>query len=165
VIETLTSVLREIEVHVGTAGWDQPPRLFALANTRELAAREPTLGLVAESADAMTPIEQDALPGDRPLHEALAHVAWPAEVTGCAIVLERVYLPPSAEAALPTDESELTSFAQTHPDRRDVRIAVAVLRDGSRLCALRMRGHEESLSVGPDLVPGLADALATTLQD
>ena len=44
---------------------------------------------------------------------------------------------------------------------------VAVLRDGSRSAALRMRAHDEETSVltGRDLVPGLADALAETLSD
>jgi len=165
VTDSLSEVLREIEHHVGAAGWDQPPRLFALANTAELARLEPGLGLTATSPDALTPIEQDSLPDDQPLHEALALLLWPEEVLGCALVLERVYLPPSAEAALPDDEALVTAVAQAHPDRRDVRIGVAVLRDGSHLCAVRIREDEDALSVGADLVPGLVDALAATLQD
>lgn len=165
--QRLSLVLREIEKHVAAAGWDQPPRLFALASTEELARLEPGLGLSTETPDALTPIEQDALPADQPLHESLALLVWPEEVLGCGLVLERVYLPPSAEGGLPADESLMTAAAQAHPDRRDIRIAVAVLRDGSHNCAVRIRDDEDedALSVGPDLVPGLVAALSSTLQD
>lgn len=163
--QPLRDVLTEIESHVGAAGWDQPARLFALAPTAELARLEPSLGLSAADESALTPIEQESLPGDVPLHESLAHLSWPEEVQGCAVVVERVFLPPSAESDLPTDETQLTAAAQAHPDRRDVRIVVAVLRDGSRDCALRFRETPDRISVGEDLVPGLADALFATLQD
>ena len=46
-------------------------------------------------------------------------------------------------------------------------MTVAVLRDGSRESALRLREKDSPTEVltGPDLVPGLADALATTFED
>jgi hypothetical protein len=46
-------------------------------------------------------------------------------------------------------------------------MVVAVLRDGSRASALRMRAHDDETSVltGENLVPGLADALSATLSD
>ena len=45
-------------------------------------------------------------------------------------------------------------------------MVIAVLRDGTRHAALRLRGHDADTSVltGEDLVPALADALAATLE-
>jgi hypothetical protein len=168
VAELLLQTLVEIERHVADSGWDQAPVLFALARTADLMDREPAfaaqLGLSAEDLpdDALTPVEQDALP-DGPLDESLAQVAWPAEVAGCALVQEVVMLPPEAEEAMPR-HADVVDWAGTHPERREARLAVAVLRDGSRACTLRLRGaEEEELLVGPDLAPSLADALAATL--
>lgn len=162
--EPLRLALREIEDHVGSAGWDQPPRLFALARTIELARLEPGLALLSEDPTALTPIEQEPFAPDLELHEALAQLAWPEEVVGVALVLERLYLPPSAEADLPRDET-LGQVVARHPDRREVRICVGVLRDGDQACALRFRDAPDRLSEGSDLVPGLAQALASTFQD
>ena len=39
----LIAVLLEIERHVAAAGFDQPPRLFALVSSADLASREPAL--------------------------------------------------------------------------------------------------------------------------
>ena len=159
----LTVALREIESHVAAAGWDQPPRLFALARTAELAVLEPGLALGTTDPDAVTAIEQDPLPSDTSLEVSLEQLGWPDEVVGVALVVERLYLPPTAEDDLPLNEQELAAAAARHPDRRDVRICVAVLRDGSRHCALRFRDADDRLSEGPNLVPGLADALLATL--
>jgi hypothetical protein len=51
-----------------------------------------------------------------------------------------------------------------HPDRQDVRIAAAVLRTGEVWTALRTRAHDadDAVAGGPDLVPGLLDALRAT---
>ena len=86
---------------------------------------------------------------------------------GCAVVVERLMLPPSAEAAVTDlDDVEAAQQAAAHPDREEVRIAVGVLRDGDRECAVRLRSHDDDRSVlsGRDLVPGLAEALAATLE-
>jgi hypothetical protein len=68
----LVTIVRELDKHVGADGWDQAPRLFALVPTADLIAREPsiaaTLG-IDESAAPLTPIEQEPLPGDRPLDD------------------------------------------------------------------------------------------------
>jgi hypothetical protein len=169
----LDQVAREIDRHAGTRGWDQPPRLYALADTAELARREPglaaQLGLTGPGAvpegGGLTPVEQDPLPTDRPLDEVLATITWPAEVVGCALVIESLVLPPTAEADLPDpDEVDVAAWVASHPDRRDVRITVAVLRDGSRECVVRLRDHDAEAMVlaGTDLAPALGDALATT---
>lgn len=174
---TLTPVVLEIERHVAAGGWDQPPRLFALAATAELVAREPglaaALGLAVdadEDVPGLTPVEQDEFPADRPLDDVLATLAWPEDVVGCALAVERIMLPPEAEATLADeglDAEGLARAAAGHPGRQDVRIVVAVLRDGSRAGALRTRQHdsEQDVLTGDDLVPGLADALAATLRD
>lgn len=166
--ELLLQTLVEIERHVADSGWDQAPLLFALASTADLIVREPAfaaqLGLDAADLpdDALTPVEQDALP-DGPLDESLAQLAWPPEVAGCALVQEVVMLPPDAEDAMPR-HADVVDWAGSHPERREARLAVAVLRDGTRACTLRLRGaDEEELLVGPDLAPALADALAATL--
>lgn len=166
--ELLLQTLVEIERHVADSGWDQAPMLFALARTAELMEREPAFAAQLQIApddlpdDALTPVEQDALP-DGPLDESLAQIAWPGEVAGCALVQEVVMLPPEAEEGMPR-HTDVVDWAGSHPERREARLAVAVLRDGTRACTLRLRGaDEEELLVGPDLAPALADALAATL--
>jgi hypothetical protein len=81
-------------------------------------------------------------------------------------VVERVVLPPEAEAEVPDDASAAATYAADHPDRDDVRIVVGVLRTGQAHCVLRMRSHDDdnALIHGPDLVPGLVSALRETLE-
>ena len=195
----LTQSLIELEQHVAKAGWDQGPRLFALADTAELIKAEPRLaaalapetlleasGLESDAAGGGSPaepgvgpgfgplrtytsIEQEGFPGGKALDEALAGIGWPLTVDGAALVVERVMLPPTAEAEMPEDGDgvDLDAWAATHPDRQEVRIAVGVLRDGSRDCALRLRTRDSDDQVlsGPELVPHLAEALAQTLRE
>lgn len=103
------------------------------------------------------------------LERMLARLAWPPEVEGVALTVERLVVPPEVEAQAPADPAEALAWLAEHPRRRDVRIAAGVLRDGSRACVLRTRGSEtdpeESVVSGPDLVPGLSRALAATLED
>jgi len=166
----LVELVREIERYVATDGWDQNPRMFALARTTELVRLEPelaeALGAAADDPESLTPIEQEQLDHDRPLDEVLATTMWPAEVAGAALVLERLVLPPSAEDVLDErDPAALEDAAATHPDREDVRMAVLVTRDGQRVCAVRLRSHDvdDEVLVGENVVPRLADALAATL--
>jgi hypothetical protein len=176
----LTQALIELEQHVAKEGWDQEARLFALVDTAELIAAEPrlaaalapeTLALGGEVGPlrAYTSIEQEGFPGGKPLDEALSALAWPATVHGAALVLERIMLPPTAEAQLPAEGSgvDMDAWVAAHPERQEVRIAVGVLRDGTRECALRLRAKDADDNVlsGPDLVPGLVGALAQTLRD
>jgi hypothetical protein len=170
----LTRAVLEIDEYASGLGWDQPARLFALVDTVRLRAQEPTLaaqlGLEDESATAgLTPIEQDEVPTDRPLDEFLGTIAWPDAVVGCALTVERLMLPPSAEAQVPEGlgEKKLAMWVAEHPDRQEVRMTVAVLRDGARESALRLREKDSPTEVltGPDLVPGLAEALSATFED
>ncbi|MBL1117472.1 hypothetical protein JK364_34580 [Streptomyces sp. 110] len=168
----LTRAVLEIDDYASGLGWDQPARLFALVDTARLRTEEP--GLAAqlgldeggEEIVSLTPIEQDELPSGAPLDEFLATIAWPDAVTGCALTVERQMLPPSAENSVPEglDEAALAKWVADHPDRQEVRMTVAVLRDGARESALRLREKDSPTEVltGAGLVPGLADALAAT---
>ena len=165
----LADVVRETEMHVAAGGWDQGPRLFALARNADLRLREPDLAASLQVPEVgWTAIEQDEVDGDD-LEGFLARVAWPEDVDGVILVLERIVLPPTAEESLPSSDQTgaFVTAAMEHPDREDVRIAVGVLRDGRRATALRVRQHDDDrlVALGADLVPGLADHLAATFAE
>ncbi|MEW2394754.1 PPA1309 family protein [Streptomyces sp. NPDC046862] len=170
----LTRAVLEIDEYASGLGWDQPARLFALVDTARLRAEQPSLadrlGLRDESeSPGLTPIEQEEIPAGKPLDEFLGTIAWPDSVAGCALTVERLMLPPSAEASVPEglNEARLAKWVAEHPDRQEVRMTVAVLRDGARDSALRLREKDSPTEVltGSELVPGLAEALAATFAD
>jgi hypothetical protein len=170
--EVLAAAVREIELHAAEDGWDQPSRLYALVPTSDLLAREPalaaTMGLdEASAAGSLTPVEQDQTPVDRSLEEILGGIMWPAEVFGCAAVVERLVLPPEADDQTPQDPEAAEQFAASHPERQEVRIVAAATRAGSTYCALRFRAHDDAANVvaSPDLVPALLELLAGTLEN
>ena len=167
----LRTAVREIESYAAEAGWDQPSRLFALVPTADLLAREPglaeALGVDADgAADSLTPVEQEPVPADQALEEVLAQIMWPAEVLGCAAVVERLVLPPSADDEMPEEPEAAQQFAESHPDRQEVRIVAAAVRGGATYCALRIRSHDDDLAVveSHDLVPALLQLLSSTLE-
>jgi hypothetical protein len=164
----VTSAL-ETERHVASAGWDQPPRLFALVRTAGLLEQEPHLQaqLGQGDEDGLTAIEQEGLPDTSSLESLLAQLAWPPEVDGVALAVERLVVPPEAERDLPQDPERAAEALAAHPDRKDVRLLVAVLRDGESACLLRQRDHDtdDKVASGPDIAPGLVQALSATLQD
>jgi hypothetical protein len=172
--DPLHAVVGEVEAHVAEAGWDQPPQLFALVETEALLRAEPqlavTMGVVATHPGAPTPIAQDPL-GDGPLDVRLAGLVFGPEVLGVALTHEVVVLPPSVEAELDSVDHpsvDVRALAASHPERREVRMAVGVLRDGSRAAVLRLKGTDDAPDervTGPDLAPGLAEALLATLHD
>ncbi len=160
----------EVEAHVAEDGWDQPPRLYALVPTGELVRAEPamaqSLGLEADAdEDALTPVAQEDVPPDRPFEDTLQQIMWPPGVTGCAAAVERLMLPPDAEADLPDETEELATYAAEHPQRQEVRIVVGATRAGEVHCAVRTRDHPDDLLEGPDLVPALSRLLMQTLAD
>jgi hypothetical protein len=169
----LESIAAEIEAFAGQAGWDLPATLYALVPTQLLAADPAAASVLAlddtaAAADideaALTPIAQDELP-DGPLDGVLAQIGWPEEVVGCALCQEIVMLPPSAETEL---EDLSADSAGEHPQRREARLVVAVLRDGRSASILRLRSTAESgedLLTGPNLAPNLVAALSATLAD
>ena len=165
-MSALQSVVGEVESHVAEAGWDQPPQLFALVDTAELLRSEPqlasTMGIVAGPAGSLTPVAQDDL-GEGELDEQLARITFGEAVLGVVLAHEVLVLPPSAETALDALDAET---AAAHPDAREVRMVVGVVRDGTRAAVLRLRGAGEQADErvhGPDLAPALADALLDTL--
>lgn len=165
-MSALQAVVGEVESHVAEAGWDQPPQLFALVDTEELLRAEPqlstTMGIVGGRPGSLTPVAQDALgPGE--LDEALARITFGEAVLGVVLAHEVLVLPPSAEQSL----AELdAAAAAAHPQAREVRMVVGVVRDGTRAAVLRLRttgdGEDERVT-GPDLAPALAEALLSTL--
>lgn len=166
----LTRAALEIDEYLASLGWDLPARLFALVDNTSLRRSNPTLarqlGLADGAETGLTPVEQEELPAGMELDRFLATIAWPDQVVGCALVVERLMLPPGAEQSRPrhASEAELADWAANHPERQEVRITAAVLRDGSRETALRLRAKDSAREVltGPDLVPGLAKALLAT---
>lgn len=168
--DALELAATEIEQFVDASGWDQRPALFALVRAADLRRDDPALadrlGLGADApADALTPIEQEALP-EGELDQLLARIAWPESVAGCALAHEIVILPPSAEAELAAAGGDHVHAAADHPDRREARLVVAVLRDGTNATVLRLRSEtDDELLTGPDLAPNLVGALVATLSE
>lgn len=171
---SLADAVREVERHVARGGWDAPPRLFALVAVAPALAADPALAgalgpavVAAAQADPhhLVSVEQEGLPASGTLEDLLAQVAWPPSVHGVAVVVERSMLPPGAEEGMPDDPAAALAWLQAHPQRQDVRMAVGVLRDGPAWCAVRTRQHDDDADVGfgPDLVPGLVEALRATL--
>jgi hypothetical protein len=172
--DALSRAVIEIEKHVSSAGWDQPAQLFALVPTEELLRAEPQLAAELGAEDAsqpLTPVAQGELPGgleDENLADALAQIEWPDGVSGCALAIERIVLPASAESGLSSVESdvELARMAGSDPRRHEVRMVAAVLREGDRFGAVRLRSHDEDSAVltGTDLVPTLCEVLSLTFE-
>jgi hypothetical protein len=168
----------ELEHHVAAGGWDGPVRLFALIRTADALHRDPQLEaqlpvdvVAAAYADPehLTAVEQEDLPAAETLEELLGRIAWPPTVDGAALVTERIVVPPEVEAQIPDGgdgDGDPVDWLARHPSRRDVRLAAGVLRDGTRGCAVRARDQDsdDRVAVGPDLVPGLTAALASTLE-
>jgi hypothetical protein len=166
----LDAVAVEIETYIAARGWDGPPTLFALVETSTLM-NDPesaaALGLgdpESVAAGSLTPVEQDELPAEA-LDEALAQIAWPEQVVGCAVSQEIVFLPPDAEDDLP-DGSEAVGIALTHERRREARLVVAVHRDGRSAGIIRLRGEngapDDEVLYGSSLAPNLVEALMLT---
>ncbi|MBK1789263.1 PPA1309 family protein [Prauserella cavernicola] len=175
----VAALAREVEEFVAAAGWEQQPQLFALVPTSELLRQQPELAGQLDASSELTPVAQESLPeGD--LAEALATIAWPDAVHGCALAQEIIVLPPDAESELPEvedgagahDVDRLRQAAADHPRRTEARLVALVVRDGSAACVLRLRGvHAEDPADGtaeeivehPELAPNLVDALRATL--
>ncbi|WP_253828526.1 PPA1309 family protein [Prauserella aidingensis] len=178
---TVGAIAREVEEFVAAGGWQQPPQLFALVPTAELLSQQPELADSLDPNAELTPVAQDSLPDDD-LAEALATIAWPELVQGCALAQEIIVLPPDAEEELPevdessgvsdTDVERLKQAAAGHPQRTEARLVATVLRDGPAACVMRLRGARtgsddtepgEEIVEHPELAPNLVDALRATL--
>lgn len=171
--DALIAALLELERHVRADGWDQSPRLFALVRTDEVIAAEPQLadqlGLRSTAdgghPDALTAIEQDHFRPSEDLMADLEEMLWPSTVHGCALSLESTFLPTEAEAELPDDPEEAAAYVANHPDQQEMRVLVGVDRGGHHHGLARLRSQPEELLGGPELVPGLTEALAHTLAE
>jgi len=171
--DALIAALVELERYVSQAGWDQHPRLFALVPTDDVVAAEPQLAAelrLRASADggpldALTAIEQDDFGSEAGVLEDLAAIVWPETVFGCAIAMERTFLPAGAEDDFPDEPAAAAAFVAEHPDRQEVRVVVGVDRDGHRHGVARLVSQPHELLGAAELVPGLADALAHTLNE
>ena len=163
----LIAALADIERHVSERGWDQPARLFALVETATLLELEPQLrGRVTQTAaDALTAVEQEDFQLGGDIAARLERLAWPETVAGCAMAMERAFLPPRFESQVPTDPDEAVEFVNSHRARTDVRVVVGVLRGGARHGLARVLSNPDDLLGAEDLVPGLADALLGTLKE
>ncbi|MGW4481423.1 PPA1309 family protein [Rhodococcus triatomae] len=190
--DALTRCVQEVAAHVGADGWGQPPKMFALVPTAQIAIAEPHLLDQLEDGSELTPIEQHPLPedlhgGSAALEEYLGTTSWAAGVAGCLVVQEILVLPPSAAAdldsavggadlgaALGRDNSAddvIRAAAGAHPDRRAARLIAAVLRDGRSECAIALAPEDDDdpfaepeLRTGDNLAPGLVHALQATLE-
>lgn len=169
----LAEAVAEIERHVATGGWDGPVRVFALVRTQAALDAEPALAgqlpaevlaVAAADPDHLTSVEQEGLPAVDDLEGLLGAIAWPDGVHGAALTVERIVLPPEAEEGLPDDAEAALTALLAHPQRQDVRLAVGVLRDGTSWCAVRQRAadRDDAVGQGPDVVPGLVEALRAT---
>lgn len=168
--DPLDLVALDIERHVAAARWDQPLRLFALVPTADLIREEPHLAADPSVADlapgALSAVEQEGMPPAATVEETLAALAWPSGVIGAAVVLERLVVPPEAEAGLPDDPAAALRQLAEHPLRQDVRLVVAVTRDGRSCCLLRQRAHDrdDRVARGREIAPGLLEALRATFE-
>lgn len=167
-ITPLIACALDTERHVARSGWDQPIRLFALVSTATLLESEPALAaqIPQDERGGFTAIEQDELPSTSSVEELLGPMAWPEQVEGVAIAVERIVVPPEAERDLPADPGQALEALAGHPDRADVRLLAAVLRDGEQVTLLRQRAHDrdEDVAMGAQIAPGLVEALAATLR-
>ena len=166
----LASAVLEIEAHVGREGWDQPARLYALVDTARFIAAEPQMAAAMGLEDpevegALTAVEQQQYGPENPIESVLETIVWPESVDGCAVVVERLVLPPEVDEQIPADPVEAAEFAKTHPLRQEVRMVAGASRSGSTYCALRLKSHDDEMSVvdGTDLVPGLLELVLNTL--
>ncbi|WP_216388406.1 PPA1309 family protein [Arcanobacterium phocae] len=172
---SLRDATLDIERHVASGGWDGPIRMFALIRAQAALAQNPELAneLPADvHAQSITDphllfsVEQEDLPQTSSLEELLGQIVWPPEVDGTALSIERIVLPPSAEKDIPEDPAQAQLFLQQHPEREDVRMVVAAMRDGTTWSVIRMRSHDADADVlsGENLVEGLTAALRTTFE-
>ena len=167
-VSEIEQAVKEIEAYVAADGWDGPVRVFSLVDAA--TAMSVNSALAAElpaDATGLLSIEQEGLPSSDSIDELLGRLAWPDAVDGAAISLERVTLPPEAEAEIPDDAEEARRFVAADPRREDIRMVVGVLRNGESWCTIRLRSHDsqaEAIS-GADLVPEMIEALLATFAD
>ncbi|CAB4336920.1 MAG: hypothetical protein F2839_03375 [Actinobacteria bacterium] len=160
----LASVVREVEEHVAQLGWDQPVRLFAIVLTANVLESNPELNLSSEQL--YTSVEQEGLDPAAALDDLLGTIYWPDQVAGAIVVMERVLIPQDSTQNSVTPSEPTVDDLLNHPDRQDVRMVSAVMRDKECVNAIRYRkfDHADEVSFGVDLVPRLNEALLATFE-
>lgn len=164
----LSGVVAEIDEELARHSWGQPVRLFALVASDELIENEPALAAELELVPGtITSVEQDGFDPEVSVEQLLPQIAWPDEVLGAAVAVERLILPPATEASLTrnTDESGLGAAVAGHDERIDVRVITAVTRQGEELTLLRLGSpYDQSITGSPAerLAPDLTDLLHAT---
>ncbi|MDO5721959.1 MAG: PPA1309 family protein [Actinomycetaceae bacterium] len=167
----LAQAVVEIEQAASAAGWDHAATIYALVPTQVLL-QIPELPADMEqylqaqwdgSENHLTAVIQEDLPGED-LEETLSMLAWPDEVVGAAVCSERVTVPQEVQDAAPADAVDAAEFFANHPQRDELRVVAGVSREGDAWCAVRARSHDADgqVATGPDLVPGLVEALLAT---
>ena len=142
----LSNALHQCAQYVDTLEWGSPDLLFALVPTAVLAQQAPDL-VDADDPSALSPVLQEPEDPTASTQDLLATVAWPDAVVGCALATQINVVQPDA---LDTEGQPARLFA-------------GVLRTGSRVALLQMKG-EDGLRTHPDLAPDLLDALAATFE-
>lgn len=164
----LRSVLMEIENGAASVGWDRPPSIYALVPTKELMGTPEIPGDVLADLERawdgtdthLSAILQESVVGED-VEELLPKLAWPESVWGAAVTVERIIVPPAVEEEAPEDPDEALAFISNHPARTDVRLSVAVTREGDSWCAIRARNFDDAghVATGETLVPSMVEAL------
>lgn len=172
-LSALAACVREIDAHTRDLGWDRPPCVFALVPAADLLARadlaEEALAAVraqhAADPATLTAVLQ-LTPGMSDIEQIAGSVYFPEEIAGAALAVERLALPPEAEADLPADPQAQAAWVAEHPLRQEIRVIAARLRSGEAWCAVRGRGYDDpgALLEGADLAPELLEALALMCQ-
>jgi len=172
-ITPLKETVLEIERECAKAGWSRGIVLYALVPTADVIESAPEMAsaLAGKSPSSLTAIEQEEVELTGTIEDFLGTISWSVEVFGAALVLERLIVneePPShlvGELAGELEGEALASWVSEHG--QEVRMVVGVLRDGSQECVMRMRAYddENAIMAGPDLLPGMAEALALTFAE
>lgn len=162
VLSPLTRCALETEIHVASAGWGQQPRLFSLANNGALFKRQPALKSLLGDLDPseFSAIEQDVEVTNKTLEKVLGTTAWPSDVDGVALVVERVIIP--------TEDAPSSFGSSAGPrqgEKEDVRLVVAALRNGEIITLVRRKKEDsdDKVAIGTNIAPGLVEALKATL--
>lgn len=161
-MSALKETVLEIERECAKAGWTRGIVLYALVPTADVIESAPEMAeaLAEKSPTSLTAIEQEDVELTGTIEDFLGTISWSAEVFGAALVLERLIVNEEPPGEL--SEEALADWVIEHG--QEVRMVVGVLRDGSQECAMRMRAYddENAIMAGPELLPGMAEALALT---
>ncbi|CAB4686135.1 MAG: hypothetical protein F2771_01420 [Actinobacteria bacterium] len=164
-MSALKETVLEIERECAKAGWTRGIVLYALVPTADVIESAPEMAeaLAEKSPTSLTAIEQEDVELTGTIEDFLGTISWSAEVFGAALVLERLIVNEEPPGEL--SQEALAEWVIEHG--QEVRMVVGVLRDGSQECAMRMRAYddENAIMAGPELLPGMAEALALTFAE